>query len=98
VTAAEVLRELWRRGLRCIVTPAGVLKVGPTALLTDEDRGLIREHLDELRALLAPDDVEWLLEREGILIFDAGIDPHEAAVQAAEMLMQWESQSGRAPA
>jgi hypothetical protein len=87
VTASEVLHHLWRRGFRCLVTTDGRLLVSPASQLTDADRTLVREHLAALRELLAPDDVEWLLEREGILIFDAGIQPHRAAALAAEMLM-----------
>jgi hypothetical protein len=54
----DVLRLLWEletRGLSVRIDGDG-LTVGPRRLLTDEDRSAIREHRDELKALVR--DVE----------------------------------------
>jgi hypothetical protein len=98
MTGADLLHGLWARGIRCVCTPTGRVEVAPASRLTDDDRVLIRRHLNDIRALLAADDIEWLLEREGILIHDAGIDPHEAAAQAVQMLLALKQRAGRTSA
>jgi hypothetical protein len=52
MTAANVLSNLRARGLR-VERLGTALRVAPRTALTDGDRVLIREHLAELKALVA---------------------------------------------
>ncbi len=55
VQALQILWDLEGRGLQCWLD-GGVLCIGPTDMITPDDRVTITDYRDELYALLAPNE------------------------------------------
>lgn len=85
MSAAAVLARLRTEGFT-VIAADGRLIVKPASRLTDDHRGLIRHHQQELLSYLSEAGREWFEERAAILEFDAGMSRAEAEAMAEELL------------